>query len=101
MSTYNFLNFGVSFRDFYFYKTAASPGGLWWVRFQKNRENAWEFAFCGFAVLSMTTWWKKVGRIAFYYASTLVILALLGWQHASLIFVRFALSHSKIQMDVG
>jgi hypothetical protein len=37
---YNFLNFGTSFRDFYFYKTAASPDGLWWVRFQKNEENA-------------------------------------------------------------
>jgi hypothetical protein len=35
-----FLNFGISFHDFYFYKTAASSGGLWWVRFQKNRENA-------------------------------------------------------------
>jgi hypothetical protein len=35
-----FLNFGISFRDFYFYKTAAFPGGLWWVSFQKNRENA-------------------------------------------------------------
>jgi hypothetical protein len=32
-----FLNFGISFRDFYFYKTAASPGGLWWVRFQKKQ----------------------------------------------------------------
>jgi hypothetical protein len=33
-----FLNFGISFRDFYFYKTAASPDGLWWVRFQKNND---------------------------------------------------------------
>jgi hypothetical protein len=31
-----FFNFGISFRDFYFYKTAASPGGFWWVRFQKK-----------------------------------------------------------------
>jgi hypothetical protein len=33
-----FFNFGISFRDFYFYKTAASPDGLWWVRFQKKND---------------------------------------------------------------
>jgi hypothetical protein len=35
---YIFFNFGISFRDFYFYKTAASPDGLWWVRFQKKND---------------------------------------------------------------